>query len=218
MRVRRKPYARPELAACPFNINEPELLKGRWKSAFKNTEAPIYMELGIGRGVFISQMAKNHPEINFIGIDIKSEILVVAKRNIESVLETDKPENVLIMSKDIERLAEAFSDEDKISRIYINFCNPWPKNKHKKHRLTFPKQLKIYESIMKPGSELYFKTDDDELYTDTLNYFEEAGWDVIFNCNDLADFSLWENIETEHEKMFKKEGKSIKAITARPVK
>ena len=216
MRMRRKPYARPELAACPFNVNEPLELKNRWKALFKRPDAPLYMELGMGKGGHLSKLAHKERGINFLGIDIKSEVIVVAKRNIEEIYGDEPIDNVLIMSLDIERLLNAFGEEDMVDRVYINFCNPWPKDRHKKHRLTHSKQLKLYRQIMKPDAELRFKTDDDELYADTLEYFAEEGWRVIFNSSDFAAIPMPDNIITEHEKMFMDMGKKIKGIIALP--
>lgn len=216
MRMRRKPYARPELAACPFNVNEPEKLKGKWKSAFKRDKLPLYIELGMGKGGHLAKLAHDNRDINFLGIDIKSEVIVVAKRNIEAVYGEEPIDNVLIMSLDIERMLNAFGDEDRAGRIYINFCNPWPKDRHKKHRLTHTKQLKIYEKIMQKGAELRFKTDDDELYEDTLGYLKEEGWSIVFSSNDFSHTPMPENIITEHEKMFMDMGKKMKGIIALP--
>ena len=108
------------------------------------------------------------------------------------------------------------SKEDVVDRIYINFCNPWPKPKHRKKRLTHTKQLKLYREFLRNGGDIYFKTDDDGLFTDSLKYFEEAGFDIINKTYDLHNQNIFEdNIETEHEKMFTEEGKTIKALIAR---
>ena len=214
MRMRRKPYARPELEACFFNINDPLEMKGRWKELFKDPSRPIYMELGMGKGGHLARLAHKNRDINFVGIDIKSEVIVVAKRNIESIYGEDDIDNVVIMSLDIERIYNAFGDEDKVDRIYINFCNPWPKDRHKKHRLTHPKQLRLYEKIMKEGAQLRFKTDDDELYADTVTYLESEGWEIVFNSPDFEVTPMPDNIITEHERMFMDMGKKIKGIIA----
>lgn len=216
MRMRRKPYAREELKACPFDIDEPLAYKGIWRTAFQNPENPLYVELGMGKGGFISKLAHQHKDINFLGIDIKSEVIVVAKRNIESVYGQDAIDNIKIMSWDIERLFMMMSEEDNIDRIYINFCNPWPKHGDKKHRLTYPRQLKMYAKFLKPGAQLRFKTDDDGLYKDTERYLIEEGWKIIFNSRDFERTPMPENIVTEHEKMYMEEGKKIKGMIALP--
>ncbi|MBQ8434648.1 MAG: tRNA (guanosine(46)-N7)-methyltransferase TrmB, partial [Oscillospiraceae bacterium] len=131
MRIRCKPWAKPELEACDFCINEPEALKGKWKNEFKNN-APIYLELGCGKGGFISQAAPDNTGINFIAVDIKNEMLVLAKRKLEAAYEQKNipMDNVKIFIKNIEQIDNVFDENDPIERIYINFCNPWPKGKH----------------------------------------------------------------------------------------
>ena len=108
------------------------------------------------------------------------------------------------------------SEEDKIDRIYINFCNPWPKGKHRKKRLTHTRQLEKYKVFLKEDGEIYFKTDDDDLFNSSLKYFEETGFKIIKKTYDLhSKPNFWYNIETEHEKMFSEQGIKIKAIIAK---
>ena len=103
-----------------------------------------------------------------------------------------------------------------IERIYINFCNPWPKGKHRKKRLTHTRQLEKYKEFLANDAEIYFKTDDDDLFRASLGYFEEAGFEIINKTYDLHSEPIWENnIETEHEKMFSKQGIKIKALIAK---
>ncbi len=142
----------------------------------------------------------------------------LCKRNIEqSYKEVNKEtSNIIITRHDIERILLFMSKEDTVDRIYINFCNPWPKPKHRKKRLTHTKQLMLYKEFLKQDGEIYFKTDDDGLFEDSLKYFEEAGFKVIAKTYDLQSQSIFENnIETEHEKMYKEEGKKIKALIAK---
>ena len=108
---------------------------------------------------------------------------------------------------------DVFDKNDKIDRIYINFCNPWPRPKHRKRRLTHTRQLEKYKQFLKEGGEIHFKTDDDELYKDTLTYFKEAGFKILKDITDLANTNE-ENIITEHEQMFMNEGIKIKKIVA----
>ena len=141
MRMRYKPYARPELLACDYHAHEPLANKGRWASQFARPRQPIHLELGCGKGGFLARLALAHPENNYLGIDITDKVLILAKRNIERLYaaENRTPDNVMIMSLDIERILNAFDETDKVQRIYINFCNPWNKKAgHKKHRLTTP--------------------------------------------------------------------------------
>lgn len=214
MRIRRKPWALPELHGSGFYIDDPEKLKGRWSGAFEKSQ-PLHLELGCGKGGFISQIALKNPGVNYIAVDIKSEMLGLAKRKIEqSFKDVRKIDNVLLTAYDVERLGAIFNFEDKIERIYINFCNPWPRAKHNKHRLTHTKQLNTYKSFLKDGGEIRFKTDDDGLFLSSKRYFDEAGFDIKFITHDLHSQNLADNIVTEHEKMFSDEGIKIKYLIA----
>ena len=107
-------------------------------------------------------------------------------------------------------------EKDNINRIYINFCNPWPKGKHRKKRLTHTRQLEKYKTFLSQNGEIYFKTDDDDLFNSSLGYFEEAGFEILNKTYDLHAEPIWKNnIETEHEKMFSEQGIKIKALIAK---
>lgn len=214
MRMRRKPWARPELDACDFFIKEPEKKRGIWKYAFKKREQPIYLELGCGKGSFIGQTAYDHPEINYIGVDIKSDMLGVGRRNIVKIFGDRPVNNILLTSYNVEQIENIISEKDAIERIYINFCNPWGREKHKKRRLTHTRQLEHYKSFLKKGGEIYFKTDDDGLFDESLEYFSESGFEVTYITRDLHNSDVEYNIETEHEKMFSQEGIPIKYCVA----
>jgi len=217
MRLRRKPWARPELAACPFFVDDPQGARGRWASLFPR-RAPVHLELGCGKGGFLAAAAAAHPEVNFIAIDLKSEVLALAKRKVEAAFPAGPVENVLLLSWDIERLFLIFGPEERVDRIYINFCNPWPKPGHYKHRLTHTRQLLAYRQWMAPGAELWFKTDDDALFRDTLGlYLPQAGFRTEFVTWDLHQEALPANIPTEHEEMFAAQGIPIKFLRAAPV-
>lgn len=212
MRIRHKPWARPELEACSFYVPEPSLWKGRWNEMFQNGQ-PIHLELGCGKGGFIADMALQHPEVNFLAIDLKSEMLVQTKRNLEKAC--PRPElHVRLMSQDIERIDQILAPEDAVERIYINFCPPWPKDRHKKHRLTHTRQLQNYKVFLRDGGEVWFKTDDEELFEDSLHYFDEAGLDVSYQTWDLAKNGFPGVVPTEHEEMFTRMGKKIKFLIA----
>ena len=189
MRIRCKPWAKPELEACPFYITDPKAQKGNWNALFPKKQ-PLRLELGCGKGGFISQEAPANPDYNYIAIDIKNEMLVLAKRKLEEAYaQKDMPlDNVRICIDNIMYLTNCFSEADRIDRIYINFCNPWPKSKHKKRRLTHPRQLVQYRMLL--DGEIWFKTDDEE---PQMRYFE-----------------------TEHEQMFDEMGKTIKFLIAEP--
>ena len=112
------------------------------------------------------------------------------------------------------RIDDVIGEADEIEAIYINFCNPWPKPRHRKKRLTHTRQLEKYKMFLKQGGDIYFKTDDDALFEDSLKYFEEAGFNIIFKTYDLHKECQGNNIVTEHEEMFSKQGIKIKAAIA----
>lgn len=217
MRIRFKAWARPELEASSFYILEPEKIKGEWRNQFKESEKPLHLELGCGKGGFISKIAVQNPNVNYIAIDLVDAMLGLAKRKIEEEYKNANREidNVLITRFDIERILLILDKKDAVDRIYINFCNPWPKGKHRKKRLTHTRQLEKYKEFLKPGGEVHFKTDDDELFEASLTYFEETGFEIIKKTYDLHSEYCPENVKTEHEEMFSKEGIKIKALIAR---
>lgn len=216
MRLRHKPWAVPELNASAFYIKEPREQIGRWKSLFKNPQNPLYLELGCGKGTFISKMAVSNDNINFIGIDIKSEVLGLTKRNIVKEFEaaSKSPDNVLITIHDIERIFLMMSPDDSVDRIYINFCNPWPKHSDNKKRLTYTRQLETYKKFLKKGAEIWFKTDDDRLFSDSKKYFDECGFKIKYETADLHNSGFNESIATEHENMFTEMGIPTKFLIA----
>lgn len=216
MRIRKHAWVEKELDECGFFVKNPIENKNKWREYFKNNN-PIHIELGCGKGNFISKLASSNPNINYIAIDLISEMLGRAKRTIEEEYnkESKKIENLAIMSYDIELIDNILGEEDKIDRIYINFCNPWPKARHNKKRLTHTKQLEKYKTFLNEKAEIYFKTDDDNLFLASQRYFKEAGFDITNITYDLHSISDIENIETEHEKMFTAQGIKIKALIAR---
>ncbi|MBQ8781874.1 MAG: tRNA (guanosine(46)-N7)-methyltransferase TrmB [Oscillospiraceae bacterium] len=215
MRMRRKPWARPELAACPYYIEHAEEFKGKWNTVY-NDDKPLYAELGCGKGGFVAQAALATPEVNWLAMDIKSEMLAVGRRTIEKMFEEAGKEvtNIRLISQNIEKIETAFDENDRIDRIYINFCNPWPRKKHKKRRLTHSRQLMQYRAFLKENGEIHFKTDDDELFEESLPYFEHSGFKITYITRDLHNSGYEHNFETEHEKMFTAEGKTTKFLIA----
>lgn len=217
MRIRFKPWARPELEASEFYIDNPEDYKGKWKEVFNN-DNPIHLELGCGKGSFMANLAVKNPDINYIAIDVVDAMLGLAKRNIEEKYKEENKEinNVVLTRFDIERILLIMNENDNVERIYINFCNPWPRGKHRKKRLTHIRQLEKYREFLKDGGEIYFKTDDDGLFIDSLSYLENSGFKVIKKTYDLEnEKNFWDNIQTEHEKMFMDQGIKIKAVIAK---
>ena len=139
MRNRKRKWVKDELENCKFYIKNPKENKEHWNEIFEKNQ-DIHLELGCGKGQFIAQKARNNPNINFIAIDLIDDMLGLAKRNIEKVFEGENISNVYLTAWNIEQLLEIFGANDIVQRIYINFCNPWPRPRHNKRRLTFPKQ------------------------------------------------------------------------------
>ncbi len=218
MRIRKKKWAEPELSVCDFFVKDPEEYAGRWKTAFKK-EQPLVLEIGCGKGGFAGQFALLHPDINIIALDIKIDMLGVGRRTIVRLFEEhgksqDEIDNVLLVKYNVEQLDNIIKPEDKIERLFINFCNPWPRKKHKKRRLTYYKKLEMYKSFLQPDAEIRFKTDDDELFDESIEYFEQSGYKITYLTRDLHNSGVEDNIMTEHEKMFSDEGIKIKYLIA----
>lgn len=212
MRIRNKPWAKEELLASDFYVQKPEDYKGRWKEFLNNENDHIYLELGCGKGFFVKKAAKQNQNINYIAIDLIDAILGMANRNIIEEFENKEVLNLALTRYDVEEINNILDKSDNIERIYINFCNPWPKPRHKKRRLTHTRQLEKYKQFLAPKGEIYFKTDDDELFRESLEYFKEAGFEAVKTTENLNEEpKFWENIETEHEIKFKNEGIKIKA-------
>ena len=192
--------------------------KANGKLFLKIQKIHYILELGCGKGNFIASIASNNLDINYIAIDLIDAMLGLAKRNVEQAYNENhiKPENVVLTRFDIERIPLILDKNDNVQRIYINFCNPWPRGKHRKKRLTHTRQLEKYKTFLADNGEIYFKTDDDDLFNSTLNYLEESGFKVISKTYDLHKNPIFENnIETEHEKMFTEQGIKIKALIAK---
>ena len=194
MRIRYKKWARPELEASKFYEDEPEKWKGKWKEHFEDRDKPFMLELGCGKGQFISKLAVENQNTNYLAIDLVDAMLGLAKRNIEQEYENKKqePKNVIITRFDIERINLILDKKDEVERIYINFCNPWPKGKHRKKRLTHTRQLEKYKEFLKPFAKIYFKTDDDSLFESSLTYFEESGFEIVKKTYELHKEPIFE--------------------------
>jgi len=224
MHMRTKKWARPELAACSFYINHEgadESLRGTWKARFAHPERTLHMEMGCGKGVSTAKMVADHPEINYIVCDMSPDVLGTARRNIEKACGRT-PDNVLILRADICFIHRIFGPEDAAERIYIHFCNPWTEHpKHAKRRLTHPRQLMQYREFLANGGEIWFKTDDDTLFEESLVYFDLCGFETVWRTGDLhRDMTavpgtggrFWDrNYVSEHEQKFTELGIPIKA-------
>ena len=219
MRIRKKKWAEPELSVCDFFVKNPETYAGKWKNAFKK-EQPLWLEIGCGKCGFAGQLALKNPDKNIIAVDIKIDMLGVGRRNIvrlfeESGKSQNEINNLLLVNYNVEQLDKIITKDDVIERLYINFCNPWPRPKHNKRRLTYFKKLEMYKIFLKKDAEIRFKTDDDNLFDDSLVYFAQSGYEIIFSTRDLHASEIKDNIETEHEKMFSAEGIKIKYCIAK---
>lgn len=215
MRLKRREWMGREIADSPVFIPDPYKFKGRWNDVF-DTEQPIYLELGCGKGQFIADMGSTHPGINFLGIDLTTAVLASASRKIRAAYGTDSAPNLKITAYDIGRLPEIMDERDMVDRIYINFCNPWTKKKkQKKRRLTHPRQLALYKGILSHGGEIHFKTDDDMLFDESVQYFsDDDDFEIKFITRDLHSEAGIESPMTEHEKMFTELGIKTKYMTA----
>lgn len=209
MRLRKKWWARPEMDQLDFFITNPSEYKGKWNEVFNN-DNPIYLELGCGRGKFITENAVNNPNINYIAIDLKDEVLIYVTRKIEELELT----NVRVIPLNIAFVSEIF-DQNEISRIFINFCNPWPKDRHNKRRLTHTKFLAEYKKFLKAESEIWFKTDDRGLFDDSIEYFKESGFSIEVLTYDLHGSDFQPNIITEYESKFTEIGMKTMFLLAK---
>ena len=218
MRIRRKPWAKQELEEAKFYIDDPSIYKGKWKQQFEDSHKPLYLEIGCGKGSFISKLASRHQENNYIAADMIEAMLGLSKRNIETEYVNNNLEikNLLLIRMNAERILDVFDKNDTVDRIYINFCNPWPRGKHKKRRLTHTRQLANYKTFLdKEKGEIYFKTDNDELFEESIEYFKEEGFEITKITHDLHSEMIFEDIRTEHEQMFSEQGIKIKALIAK---
>lgn len=210
MHIRKKKWARPELAACPFYEENGEKRIGHWREAFPHPGRPLQLEMGCGKGVSTAQMVAANPEINYVVVDISADVLGDTRRNIVRACEGN-PENVWILSADICYIDRFFDQADGPERIYISFCNPWSERpKHEKRRLTHPRQLVQYRRMLREGGEIWFKTDDDPLFEDSLAYFLLCGFEPVYLTRDLAASGFAPNYISEHEQKYMEQGVPIK--------
>lgn len=219
MRIRKKKWAEPELAVCDFYVKNPEEHAGKWNDAFEKQQ-PLYLEIGCGKCGFAGRLSLDNPDKNIIAVDIKADMLGVGRRNIVKLYENagktqDDVKNLLLVKYNVEQLGNIITKSDVISRMFINFCNPWPRARHNKRRLTYYKKLDMYKNFLAKDAEIRFKTDDDELFAASLEYFKQSGYEITFITYDLHSENIADNIVTEHEKMFSDEGIKIKYLTAK---
>lgn len=205
MRLRNVTGSREMIAESKFVIHEPEKQKGNWKEVFGN-DNPINIEIGMGKGRFMMDMAAAHPDINYIGIEKYSTVLLRAVQKME---ENELP-NLIFIRMDAEDITEVF-DKDEVDKIYLNFSDPWPKDRHAKRRLPSREFLARYDQFLKPEGRLEFKTDNKDLFDFALEELEPAGWKLEAMTRDLHhDEKMFEgNIMTEYEEKFSSKGNPI---------
>lgn len=214
MRMRKKKWAQPELDACPYYIADCDRHRGNWRALFAK-EQPLHVELGCGKGVSTAAMTHAERNVNFVAIDLISDVLGSARRNIAAAYVGEDVDNVLLTSKNILFIHQTFAPEDRVEKIIISFCNPWTeREKHKKRRLTHPRQLMQYREFLVDGGEIWFKTDDDDLFYDSIEYFRLCGFEIRFITFDLHASGFSPNYVSEHEALFSRQGVPIKMLIA----
>ena len=209
MRVRNRKGATELLEAHPqYVILNPADAKGRWQEIFGN-DHPIHIEVGSGKGAFVSGMAKANPEINYIGIDIQKSVLSYA---LDKVLATDVS-NIKLLWVDGSDLTDYF-EEGEIDRLYLNFSDPWPKKRHEKRRLTYQSFLATYQQILPENGEIHFKTDNRGLFEYSLVSFSQYGMKLKGVWLDLHASDFEDNVLTEYEQKFANKGQVIYRVEA----
>lgn len=209
MRLRNISGSREAVAANEYVVHEPEKLKGKWNTLFGN-RAPIHIEIGMGKGKFLMELAARNPEMNYIGIEKYSSVLL---RALEKRQETEL-NNLYFIRFDAEYITEIFEKEE-VDRIYLNFSDPWPKDRHAKRRLTSKEFLNKYDKILKQDGEVMFKTDNRILFDFSLEEAKIAGWELKEVTFDLhhSEYAVG-NIMTEYEERFSAEGNPIHRLVA----
>lgn len=211
MRLRNIPGADEAIADSPHCIQEPMAEKGRWHLIFGN-ENPIHIEIGMGKGQFIMKLAKEHPDINYIGIERYSSVLLRALQK----MEIEPLPNIRFLCMDASIITEVF-DKEEVAKIYLNFSDPWPKERHAKRRLTSRQFFERYDKILAGNGVVEFKTDNDDLFAFSMEEIAEAGWTLDAHTFDLHhDPVLNEgNVMTEYEEKFSSLGHPIHKLIAR---
>ena len=213
MRLRNIPRAEGTIQAHPIVIKRPEDQRGCWRQVFGN-KRPVRIEIGMGKGRFILNMAKAHPDINFIGIERYSSVLLRAVEKFDTE-EFRELKNVRFVCMDARNIADVFA-EGEVEKIYLNFSDPWPKARHAKRRLTSVEFLERYEKVLPQGGTVEFKTDNTALFNFSLEQIKEAEWTVQAFTYDLHHNEEMnkENIMTEYEEKFSQRGNPINKLIA----
>lgn len=215
MRLRNIPGAKNVIENSRYVIHNPQEHKGRWANVFPGRQ-PLHIEVGMGKGQFLMELAKLHPEINYVGIEMYDSVLLRAIQKREEYEQgTETLQNLYFMCVDARILPEIF-DQGEVEKIYLNFSDPWPKARHAKRRLTSRQFLERYGEILAPGGSVEFKTDNQDLFTFSLEEVQEAGWILESSTRDLHhDAALCQgNVMTEYEEKFSSLGNPICKMTA----
>lgn len=216
MRMRRKAWTEPLLDECAYLISTPSKYKGAWRERFARPNAPVWMEIGCGKGVSTVKMAHENPQVNIIAIDEVRHVLAVTIKN--SLLEygSDPIDNLMLTNVDAMFISDSFAPSDGVERIIINFPNPWDeKAKHHKRRLTHPRQLIQYRSFLRPNGEIHFKTDNPELFSASVQYLTDTGFSIEYRTDDLHASGYAPNYISEHERKYAAIGLPIHFLIAR---
>lgn len=213
--MRRKSWTEPLIDNCPYFIDKPSTRKGHWKEYFDRTQ-PMWLEIGCGKGVATCKMAHDNPQANLIAVDEVRHVIAVSIKNTQQEYGEDPVDNLRYTALDARTIFDSFDINDGIERIYINFCNPWTeKAKHHKRRLTHTRQLIQYRDFLAPDGEIYFKTDDDALFTASKRYFAEANFEITYITDDLHASGFTPNYVSEHEQLYTSRGCKIHFLIAR---
>ena len=210
MRLRNIPRAESVLEACKEVVKNPESLCGHWNQEFQN-ERPLHIEIGMGKGQFLLTLAAENPQINYVGIERYSSVLLRAVEKFQE-LETEgkAPANIRFICMDANDLPTVFAPAE-VSRIYLNFSDPWPKARHARRRLTSNEFFKLYDKVLTADGTVEFKTDNRPLFDFAVEELEPAGWQAQVITYDLHnDAALMEgNVMTEYEEKFSSVGNPI---------
>ncbi len=214
MRLRNIPGSKEVIMESAYVVQSPEIYKGKWKELFSNNN-PLHIEVGMGKGRFIMDMASVHPEINYIGIEMYDSVLLRAVQKREQREEVLA--NLFFIRMDARLLPEIF-EKGEVERVYLNFSDPWPKERHAKKRLTSRQFFARYDQILKEGGLVEFKTDNRALFEFSIEEVKEAGWTLVAHTFDLHNTPnmVEGNVMTEYEEKFSSMGNPIhKLIAAR---
>ncbi|RXI98621.1 tRNA (guanosine(46)-N7)-methyltransferase TrmB [Anaerobacillus alkaliphilus] len=205
MRLRNKPGATDELLQHPtIVIQHADTMKGKWHDEVFGNRNPIHIEVGTGKGQFLTGMSQLHKDINYVGVEKYDSVIITA---LERIQEVGVP-NFKLLNEDVTNITSYFA-EDEVDRVYINFTDPWPKNRHEKRRLTHEGFLRMYEQIMKKNGEIHFKTDNQALFEYSLHSFSKYGM-ILNNVSlDLHNSDIEGNVMTEYEEKFSRKGMRI---------